>query len=56
MRDKIATFILKSYINIRWAYLHLNPRYMKFYIGNEPHFQHLKLGTIHSNLLYAPVN
>lgn len=51
MRDAIQIFILKVLINLRWAYFHIHPSYIKFYVDEnktEAHFQHRKYGTLHS--------
>lgn len=48
----IRLYVLKILMLIRWTYFHVNPNYIKFYMGidgTEAHFQRKKLGTIHSN-------
>ncbi len=30
----------KFLLQVRWAYFHVNPMYVKFYIHNEAWFQH----------------
>jgi hypothetical protein len=48
--------IVMSLVNLRWAYFHINPNYMKFYMDSErkeAHFQHRKTGAIHSNLIWV---
>lgn len=43
-------FLLKAFIKIRWAYFHVSPMYLKFYMtADEPWFQHKRNGSIHCN-------
>ena len=49
-------FLIMTLVNIRWAYFHVNPNYIKFYMSsesNEAHFQHRKTGQLHSNLVWV---
>lgn len=51
MNKAIIMFLVK----LRWAYFHVHPNYIKFYMGggsDEAHFQHRKTGAIHSNLVW----
>lgn len=51
MSKAIVMFLVK----LRWMYFHVNPRYIKFYMGggsDEAHFQHVKTGEIHSNFVW----
>jgi len=41
--------ILKIFLKIRWAYFHINPRYAKFYIGDEAYFQDMHINVILCN-------
>ncbi|CAM0088503.1 hypothetical protein VPHK567_0243 [Vibrio phage K567] len=55
--NKLIRAILWLFIQARWAYFHISPSYKKFYmIADEAHFQHLKRGTIHSNLSLRDAN
>ncbi len=45
----MSKFLLHAFINIRWAYFHINPMYIKFYVEVEPWFQHRTNGSIHCN-------
>lgn len=48
--DKIICIIL---IKLRWAYFHLHPNYIKFYVTKEKsHFQNIKTGKLHSDLVF----
>jgi hypothetical protein len=40
---------VKGALKIRWGYFHINPRYAKFYMDKEPHFQNLKTGEVVSD-------
>lgn len=47
--------ILAFLLRIRWAYFHVNPNYIKFYMTeDEAHFQHSKTGLIHSDFKLKP--
>lgn len=51
MRKSIIMFFVK----IRWLYFHVSPSYVKFYMDSsktEAHFQHVKIGSIHSNFIW----
>lgn len=48
--------IIMLCVKLRWAYFHLNPYYLKFYMDEgrtEAHFQHIKTGVLHSNLVWV---
>lgn len=48
--------LIMSVVKLRWAYFHVSPRYVKFYMDSghtEAHFQHVKTGAIHSNLVWV---
>jgi len=48
----IRLYILRFILSVRWAYFHISPSYIKFYMDSErteAHFQHKKYGTLHSN-------
>lgn len=52
MKKVLIMFLVK----LRWAYFHVSPSYIKFYVSNdsdEAHFQHVKNGSIHSNLVWG---
>jgi hypothetical protein len=52
IKKALVIFILK----LRWAYFHINPNYIKFHMGrgsNQAHFQHVKDGSIHSNIIWV---
>ena len=52
MRDYIEVIFLILYLKIRWAYFHVSPRYIKFYMTDtEAHFQNAKTGAIHSQVI-----
>lgn len=61
MTDKIKSllyFMLKYFIifcvKVRWAWFHINPMYIKFYMTNdECHFQHRTTGVLFSNYVWA---
>lgn len=58
MMEKMKRILIIGLINLRWAYFHVSPRYIKFYMGggsDEAHFQHIKTGAIHSNLVFADI-
>ena len=49
-------FLIMTLINLRWAYFHINPMYVKFYVDSErkeTHFQHRKTGQLHSNFVWV---
>jgi len=48
--------IIMFFVNLRWAYFHVHPSYVKFWMDSEhteAHFQHVKRGTLHSNLVWT---
>ena len=50
----LVKLLLICYIKLRWAVLHVHPHYMKFSMStdsNECHFQNIKTGSIHSQLV-----
>jgi hypothetical protein len=38
--------IVMSIVNLRWAWFHINPRYLKFTMDKEVYFQDMKTGCI----------
>jgi len=43
-------FIIMFMVHLRWAYFHISPMYIKFYMtADEPWFQHKRNGSIHCN-------
>lgn len=51
----MSKLLLKMLINIRLAYFHAHPGYIKFFMGggsDEAHFQKASDGSIHSNLVF----
>ena len=53
----MSEVIVKFLIRLRWIYFHLHPFYFKFYMDSEhteAHFQHIKTGAIHSQLIINP--
>ena len=52
MRMRFELIMLYFFLKIRWAYFHLHPNYIKFYMApDEAHFQHVHSGTIYSNYI-----
>jgi len=54
MRDYLEVILLIVALKIRWAYFHVCPWYIKFYMDStesECHFQNMKTNTIHSQLI-----
>lgn len=52
MKKAIIMFLVR----LRWWYFHVHPRYAKFTMdpeGKEAHFQDLRDGSIHSNLIWV---
>lgn len=46
--------IIMLMVKFRWAYFHMSPNYIKFYMTmDECHFQHRNTGVIHSNLVWV---
>ena len=42
-------------VKLRWAYFHIHPHYVKFWMDSErteAHFQNVKDGSIHSNYVW----
>lgn len=51
----MAKFLIMAMVHIRWAYFHVNPMYVKFYMDSEhteSHFQHRTRGSLHSNMYW----
>lgn len=47
---KLRKISIMTLVWLRWAYFHLHPSYVKFYMTqDEAHFQHVKTGAIYSN-------
>ena len=40
-------------LRLRWGYFHVNPRYIKFNIDGECHFQDMKTNTILSDYVWV---
>ena len=55
MRKIIVMFL----VNLRWAYFHISPSYIKFYMDaerKEAHFQHVRTGQIYCNFVWVDNN
>lgn len=47
---------VKLLLRLRWAYFHIHPGYVKFYMDREhkeAHFQHLRTNSIHSDFSFS---
>ena len=48
--------LITFFVKCRWAYFHIHPGFVKFYVGpenEEAHFQNIRTGELHSNLVWV---